>query len=308
ALAADPLPSWRAGAAKSALLAFVADVTDPESLAFVPRAQRVAVFDHDGTLWCERPVYAQLAAMQDRARQLVEVDPGLGDDPLVALLLGKGEDLMADLGRLLELLEDGQRGLEQGEFRQIVDHWLATAVHPRFGRRYTELVYPPMLELVELLRTHGFQVWISTGGGQDFVRCLATDLYGVPPERVIGTEVVKELVEHEGRYWFLRRGALQGPLNEGEGKVLGVERRIGRVPTVVVGNADGDLPLLAFAAEAAGPNLQVVLVHDDAEREYAYADGAEAVREAARERGWVAVSMRDDFAAVFPAPAAPDGR
>ena len=278
----DPLPSWRSGPTRDALLAFVDQVVDEASVHYVPPDERIAVFDNDGTLWCEKPLYVQLAFMVDRAEAYIEAEPELASqEPYKSLVEGR-LDPHRDLEGFLKLAMETHTGMTQTEFTAVVESWLALGSHPRFGRPYTELVYQPMLELLEHLRANGFEVWICTGGGQDFVRCFAQDVYGVIPERVIGSSVLKRFEEREGEVVLVREPEVVPPI-------------------LAFGNSDGDIEMLRATDDGHGPALMLLLHHDDAEREYDYDKGTEQALALAAQRGWSVVSIANDFAAVFPA-------
>jgi phosphoglycolate phosphatase-like HAD superfamily hydrolase len=308
--ASDPLPSWNDGPAKQAILDFVRRVSDPAAPDHVPPAERVAVFDNDGTLWPEEPLPFQVAFAVDRLRQRLAAEPDLGNDPMVrAMLSGDIATLMQGERHegLLHVIGLTHAGLTVEEFRQAVEEWLATARHPRFGRPYDQLAYQPMLEVLELLRAHGFKTWIVSGGGADFMRVWAERVYGIPPEQVIGST---------GRSKFEMR--TDGPalvktlehlfVDDKAGKPVGIQQFIGRRPIACFGNSDGDLAMLQYTTVGnPRPSLGVIVHHTDAEREYAYdahprGTGrlVEALEEAPQ-RGWTVVDMRRDWARVFPA-------
>lgn len=296
----DPLPSWRDTPTKASIIDFVERVIDESSVEFVPVSERVAVFDNDGTLICEKPLYSQMAFMVDRARAYIEDEPELaGKEPYKSLVEGT-LDPHADMKAFLDLAMDTHTGMLDSEFIAVAESWLTLGRHPRFGRAYDELVYQPMLELMDYLREHDFQVWICTGGGLDFVRCYSREAYGVPPENVIGTSGLKTYVEVDGKGVLMREGKLVEPLNDGPGKPVNINRHIGRVPILAVGNSDGDLEMMGMTADHVGPSLLLLVHHDDAEREYDYDEGTNRALGVADSRGWRVVSIAEDFADVFP--------
>lgn len=303
----DPLPSWNDGAARSAILSFVAAVTDPASGSYVPAAERIATFDNDGNLWSEKPFYFQLAFALDRVRALAPEHPEWKDqDPFRAVLSGDAEALASlHTADVVKLVAASHTGMTDAEFSEVVREWLATARHPRFDRPYTELVYQPMLELLAFLRANGFQTWICSGGGADFVREFAEDTYGIPPEQVIGSGVAKEFYVRDGIGGFVRLPKLLDPINDGPGKPVWIQRQIGRRPILASGNSDGDLQMLQLATSGPGPSLALLLHHDDAEREWAYDKDSSVGRldkalVEAKTRGWTVVGIEKDFATVYP--------
>lgn len=295
----EPLASWAPGGAREQILDFVARVTDPQSPDHVPPAERIAVFDNDGTLWCEKPLYTQVAFMVDRARRMSAARPELASQEPFATLLNAPETLLDDHEALLTLLTRTHTGMTQAEFTRDVDAWFESARHPRFERAYDELLYEPMLELLALLDAHGFETWICTGGGLDFVRCIAQEAYDIPAERVIGSAILKSYRRAADGSEFARQPELVKPINDGPGKPVNLQRRLDRPPLIAVGNSDGDFEMLEYVDDRSGPSLSVLLHHDDAEREYDYDKGTERALREAPERGWVVVSIARDFERVF---------
>jgi phosphoglycolate phosphatase-like HAD superfamily hydrolase len=306
---ADPLPSWNEGAAKQRILDFVGAVTDPSGDRYVAPEARIAVFDNDGTLWSEKPYYFQLAFVLDRVRALAPAHPEWREkEPFRAVIEGDREAL-SQLGThdLLALVAATHSGQTDAEFAAAAQQWLASARHPTRDVPFTELVFQPMLELLAFLREEGFQTWIVSGGGIDFLRVFAEDVYGIPPEQVIGSGVQKAFREDAGTGGaFVRLPELLAPLNDEEGKPVWIRRHIGRRPILAFGNSDGDLAMLTHATGGDGPSLGLLLHHDDAEREWAYdrassVGGLDRGLDQAGRRGWVLVSMKDDFGRVYPA-------
>jgi len=310
AMVPDPLPSWNAGPAKRAIIDFVRQVSDPGSPDHVPAAERVAVFDNDGTLWPEAPLPFQAAFAVDRLRERASVDPALQDDPLVKpLLSGDRAPLLAGDHHegLLHVVALTHAGLTVEEFHASVQNWLATATHPRFGRPYDRLTYVPMQELLAFLRAHGFQNWIVSGGGADFMRVWSERVYGIPPERVIGS-TARTRFEMRDKGPVLVKTLEHLFVDDKAGKPVGIWQGIGRRPIACFGNSDGDLAMLQYTTIGnPRPALGVIIRHTDAEREYAY-DAAppatgrlvEALAEAPH-RGWTVVDMRQDWTQVFTA-------
>jgi phosphoserine phosphatase len=301
------LPSWREGDAKGAILAFVDRVTEPGSAAFVAPAARVAVFDNDGTLWCERPTYPQAFFIMERVRELAAADPELAALPVVrAIADGDLRTAVADgLEPLAEVILRTHAGLTASEYTSDVAAWFARALHPTRGVAFGRLVYQPMLELLDVLRAASFRVFIVTGGGVEFVRTVSEDLYGIPPDDVVGSSVELAVERRGGRLELVRTAAFRGLPNEGEPKPLNIQAHIGLRPILAAGNSAGDREMLEYATTGQLPSLAIVIDHDDDEREYAYGGasftdpGAEPVLASAARLGWTIVSMRRDWATVF---------
>lgn len=302
-----PLPSWNDGAARTAILDFVARVTEDGGADHVAPADRIAVVDNDGTLWCEKPAYVQAMFILERLHEQAAADPELAARPVTkALLAGDLEAAFAagtaEVGRLLV---STHAGLTAEEFAAVAEDWLATAAHPRFGRPLSELVYQPMLELLQLLRDHGFRVFVVTGGGVEFVRAVSERLYGVGSDDVVGSAVQLRFERRDGRAVLVRQPAILGSPNEGEPKPINIQAHVGRRPILAVGNSAGDAEMLEYASTGPLPSLALVIDHDDADREYAYGGasvtdpGAEPILETAARHGWTTVSMRDDWSRVF---------
>jgi phosphoglycolate phosphatase-like HAD superfamily hydrolase len=304
----DPLPSWNDGDAKAAIVAFVAAVTIEGSPDFVPPAERIAVFDNDGTLWVEQPIYTQLAFAMDRVKGLAEKHPEWRDtQPFQAVLEGD-RDALAEAGvkGIVDLVMASHAGMTTDEFAAIVAHWLEGARHPRFDRPYTELVYRPMLELLAYLRANGFATYIVSGGGIAFVRPWAEAIYGIPPEQVIGSSIKTAFDVQDGKPVLVRLPEVDF-IDDKAGKPVGIDKFIGRRPIAAFGNSDGDMQMLQWTTAGDGRRLGVLIRHDDAEREYAYdRDGhvgrLDKALDAAGTAGWVVVSMENDWKAVFPEP------
>ncbi len=302
------LPSWNEGAAKEAIVEFVARVTDPASADYVPEPERIATFDNDGTLWSEKPIYFQLLFAMDRVKELAPEHPEWRDrQPFKGVLEGDLEAVAASGKRgLLEMVLATHGGMSTAEFEEIVESWLATARHPDRDRPYTELVYQPMLELLDYLRAHGFQTFITSGGGIEFMRPWVEEVYGIPPEQVIGSSVKVELQERDGEPILVRLPELDF-IDDKEGKPVGIHKFIGRRPIAAFGNSDGDFQMLEWATAGEGPSLGVLIHHTDAEREWAYDRDSHVGRldrglDEAAERGWVVVDMTRDWNIVHTGP------
>ena len=295
------LPSWNEGPARAAIEDYLARIED------VPAAERVAVFDNDGTLWCEKPTYPQALFLFEELRARAATDPELAREPVVAALLEGGLAAAGEhgLGAIAQVLLRVHEGLTAEEFTAVTARWYAEARHPRFGVPFTALTYAPMLELLDLLRAHEFRVFIVTGGGVEFVRAVGHELYGVRPDDVVGSAVQVRVERRDGRMVLVREAKLLGSPNEGEPKPINVQAHIGQRPLVAAGNSAGDREMLEHADSGDLPSLCLVVDHDDDEREYAYTGAsatdpaAEPILDTAAARGWTVVSMRDDWKRVF---------
>ena len=302
---ADPLPSWREGPRKRALLDFVAVVTREGSAGFVPPAERIAVYDNDGTLWVEQPAYPQLIFMLDRMRTLAPENPAWQQDAVFrAAIAGDLHGAMAGGNEgLMRLAGAAMAGTSPEAFQQIAADWLKTARHPKWNLPYTALVYQPMLEVLRFLRASGFTNFIVSGGGVEFVRAFSEDIYGIPPQHVVGSSFALKVTEDAGRLMLLREPRVDF-IDDGPGKPIGIARHIGRRPIAAFGNSDGDFEMLRYTTEGPGQRFGMIIRHDDAEREFAYDRESHIGRLAraldqAPARGWQVVSMRDDWARVF---------
>jgi hypothetical protein len=295
----DPLPSWRPGAVKTALVDFLV------AARTVPVAERVAMFDNDGTLWCEKPQYLQLLFMLDQLRQAVAGDPSLAAQPEFRALIEHDAAAQAELGleRIAMALLQLTIGISPRDFDERVRGFVAAAVDPvPLG----QLRYRPMLELIDALRAESFSVFIVTGGGTEFVRAISQDFYGVPPEGVVGTLVNYDFARDAmGVPQLVRSAEMVGRANEGEAKVVNIQRELGRRPIFAAGNTAGDREMLEYALATDGPSMALLVDHDDADREYAYEPEAVTVdfdgafTAFARESGWTVASIRNDWEHVF---------
>ena len=301
----DRLPSWQDGAAKADILEFVTGVTDSTRETFVPAPERIAVFDNDGTLWAEQPMYFQLAFAIDRVRELAPDHPEWSSQmPFAAILSGDPEALAGlTLHDIVDIVTTTHSGMTVEEFQAAVADWLATARHPRFDRPYPDLIYQPMLELLDYLRAHGFKTFIVSGGGIDFMRVFAEEVYGIPPEQTIGSMGALAFEWRDDRPVLVKQPGLDF-IDDKEGKPIGIARIIGRRPIAAFGNSDGDLAMLQYTAAGPGARLMVYVHHDDAEREWAYDRESHFGRldrglDEAAERGWTVVSMKNDWQRVF---------
>jgi phosphoserine phosphatase len=305
----DPLPSWNAGAAKEAILAFIDRVTAPGP-DFVPPAERIAVFDNDGTLWAEYPMPVQAYFVFDRLRALAPEHPEWRErEPFAAALRGDVKATLASGERgLLELVMATHAGMTTDEFERLVTEWIATAQHPATGRRFVEMVYHPMLELMDCLRAAGFRTFIMSAGGVEFMRPWAEATYGIPPEQVIGSAIVTRYEVRPDGPVLVRLPELDF-LGDKAAKPVGIFRRVGRRPVAAFGNSDGDFEMLEWTTSGPRsglprPGFGLLVHHDDAAREFAYDRQAFSGKldrglDEAAGRGWTLVSMARDWARVF---------
>ena len=301
----DPLPSWRDGATKSRLVAFVQAVTEPGGKDYVPSADRVAVFDNDGTLWAEQPMYFQLAFAIDRAKALVAKNPELAKLPaLKAAAVGDTRALVATGEKgIAQLLAVTHANRTSEEFTQVVRDRTKSARHPTLKRPYTQLTYPPMRELLDYLRANGFKTYIVSGGGVDFLRVIAEELYGVPPEQVVGSSIKTKYEIRNGQPAIVRLPEVDF-IDDRAGKPVGIHKFIGRRPIAAFGNSDGDFEMLEWTTSATGARLGVLVHDDDAAREFAYDRTSQVGRlvrglDEGPARGWTVVSVKDDWKVVF---------
>jgi phosphoglycolate phosphatase-like HAD superfamily hydrolase len=303
---ADPLPSWNDTAAKKAIIEFVAKVTQEGSTEFVPAAERIAVFDNDGTLWSEQPLYFQLAFVLDRVKALAPGHPEWKEkEPFASLLRG---DLKSALAggepAAFEILMATHAGMTTEEFAKIVGDWIATARHPKTGRLYTEMVFQPMQELLSYLRASGFKTFIVSGGGIEFMRPWAEKVYGIPPEQVVGSSIKTRYELRDGKPVLVRLPEMNF-FDEKAGKPVGIHSHIGRRPIAALGNSDGDQQMLQWTAAGSGARFLGLVHHTDAEREWAYDRASfigrlDKALDEATVRGWTVISMKDDWRRIFP--------
>jgi hypothetical protein len=306
ARAADPLPSWNDGASKKSIITFVEKVTKAGSPDFVPVPERIAVYDNDGTLWCEKSIPVQLYFMLDRVKTLAPSHPEWRtNEPFASLLKGDLKSALAGGEHaLLELAMATHAGMTTVEFEKIVKDWIATAKHPKTGKLYTEMVYQPMLEVLAYLRANGFQNYIVSGGGIEFMRPWTEKVYDIPPGQVIGSSIKTKFEMRDGVPVLVRLPELNFNDDKG-GKPVGINQHIGRRPIAAFGNSDGDLQMLQYTGAGSGARFCLYVHHDDADREYAYdrqpglAQLDKGLDEAAA-KGWTVVSMKNDWKQVFP--------
>jgi hypothetical protein len=308
---ADPLPSWNESASKANIVAFVDKVTRQGSADFVPPAERIAVFDNDGTLWAEQPMYFQAFFVFDRVKALAPKHPEWkSKEPFASVLRGdvKGA-LKGGEHALIEMAMATHAGMTTAEFEQIVTDWIATARHPKTGRRFTEMVYQPMLELLAYLRANGFKTFIVSGGGIEFMRPWTERVYGVPPEQVIGSSIKTKFELRDGQPVLMRLPQMDF-IDDKAGKPIGINSHIGRRPIAAFGNSDGDMQMLQWTTAGKGARLGVLIHHTDAEREYAYDRNSSIGRldqalDMAGSQGWTVVDMKYDWKSVYKPLATP---
>jgi phosphoglycolate phosphatase-like HAD superfamily hydrolase len=305
ARAADPLPSWNDGAAKRAVVGFVERSTRAGSPDFVPAPERIATFDNDGTLWAEQPMYFQLLFALERVKALAPQHPEWNQkEPFASLLKGDVKSALAGGEKAIaEIVMATHSGMTTQEFEKTVRDWVATARHPETKQPYTAMIYQPMRELLDHLRANGFKTFIVSGGGIEFIRPWAEQVYGIPPEQVVGTSGGLEFEMRDGKPVLVKLPSLVHN-DDGEGKPVGIQRHIGRRPIAAFGNSDGDLAMLQWTCLADGPRFCLYVHHTDAEREWAYDRESHIGRldkglDEAKARGWTVVSIERDWKKVF---------
>jgi haloacid dehalogenase-like hydrolase len=306
ARAQDPLPSWNDGAAKKSITEFVAKVTTVGSPDFVPVPERIATFDNDGTLWCEKPLPVQLFFALDRVKALAPQHPEWKtNEPFASLLKGDLHGALADGEHaLLEIMLATHAGITTEEFDKIVKDWIATAKHPKYKQPYTACVYQPMLEVLAYLRANGFKTFIVSGGGIEFMRPWTEKVYGIPPEQVVGSSGKTKFELRDGNPVLVKLPEINF-IDDKDGKPIGINSHIGRRPICAFGNSDGDLQMLQYTGAGSGARFCLYVHHDDAEREYAYDRKDPLARldkglDEAAAKGWTVVSMKDDWKTIFP--------
>jgi phosphoserine phosphatase len=304
--AVDPLSAWNDTAPKKTIVEFVEKVTREGSPDFVPVAQRIAVFDNDGTLWSEQPVYVQAFFLVDRIRQLASQHPQWkAEEPFASVLKGDFKSVLHDGGKegLIKLLMASHAGVTTDEFAAAVNDWISTAKHPQTGRRFVDMTYLPMRQLLAYLRDHGFKTYIVSGGGIEFMRPWAEQVYGVPAEQVIGSSIKTRYEVRDGVPVLVREPELNF-IDDKEGKPVGIQQHIGRRPIMAFGNSDGDFQMLQWTTSGPGPRFGLIVHHDDADREFAY-DRDSKVGKLAQgldegpQLGWTIVSIKNDWNSVF---------
>lgn len=302
----NPLPSWNDGASKQAILDFVRRTATAGSADLVPAEQRIAVFDNDGTLWTEQPIYFQFAFAMDRVKALAPQHPDWKDrEPFKSALAGDMAGLAATGEKgMLELVAATHTGMTVEDFTRTVEQWIATARHPRFNRPYTDLVYQPMLELLAFLRANQFKTFIVSGGGIEFMRPWTEKVYGIPPEQVVGSSGVVKFELKDGKPILMKEPKVEF-IDDGPGKPVGINRFIGRRPLLAFGNSDGDQQMLEYTAGGDGLRFMGLVHHTDAVREYAYDRHSpigklDKALDEALQRKWTVVDMKTDWKVIYP--------
>lgn len=302
----DSLPSWNDGKAKQSIVEFVAKVTKPGSKDFVPAPQRIATFDNDGTLWAEQPMYFQLLFAVDRIKVLAPQHPEWKDtEPFASLLKGDMKGALAGGEQaLMQIMMATHAGMTSEEFEQIVKDWMASARHPITKRPYTEMVYQPMLELLDYLRTNGFKTFIVSGGGVEFMRPWVEKVYGIPPEQVVGSSIKTKFEMRDGKPVLVRLPEVNF-VDDKAGKPVGINMHIGRRPIAAFGNSDGDLQMLQWTVAGNGARFALLVQHTDGEREFMYDRKSmighlDVALDEAQSKGWTVVDMKADWKTIFP--------
>jgi len=305
AVGAETLSSWNDGPAKQGIVTFVNAVTQKGGKDFVPESERIAVFDNDGTLWSEQPIYTQFAFMLDQLRAAAPKHPEWKSNAAFNALLAQDRKALAEIGQkpVLELLVTANSGMTVGEYDQSIRNWLRSARHPQLKRPYTELVYAPMQELLAYLRASGFKTFIVSGGSVEFMRPWAEQAYGIPPEQIIGSQQDVSFAMRDGKPVLTRAPKIVF-VDDGPGKPVGIYRQIGRRPIAAFGNSDGDLQMLQVTAAGEGRRLMLLVHHDDAAREFAYDRQSHIGKldkawDQAQADNWIVVSMKADWNRIF---------
>ena len=305
ATAVDPLPSWNQGNVKARILNFVKNVTNSENTNYITPEDRIAVFDNDGTLWAEKPTYFQGFFVLDRLEELSKSNPEISRNPQLQQLLNKDFTNLQQLSKkdIMSLVMLTHSNITQHEFNKMVQKWAETAHHPQTQKRFVQMVYQPMNELIDFLKLNHFKTFIVSGGGIDFIREVLSNVYGIPPDQIIGSSIKFKYINgtNGGNSTILREPELAS-FNDKEVKPENIQLHIGKVPVFAAGNADGDLEMLRYTADnnSLGKSLEILVHHDDGVREYSYDTQSENVLIEAQGRNWTIVSMKDDFRIIYP--------
>jgi len=301
----DPLPSWNDGPSRQAIVKFVSAAVQRGAPGFIATSDRIAVFDNDGTLWAEQPIYFQFAFALDRVKVLAPQHPEWKTtQPFKAVLDGDMKAMAASGEKgVVELMMATHAGLTTEQFAQIVSDWVRTARHPRFKAPYTDLTYAPMVELLAYLRANGFKTFIVSGGGVEFMRVFAQRVYGIPPEQVVGSMIETEFQMKDGKAVLMRLPKVDF-IDDGPGKPAGINKFIGRRPVFAFGNSDGDQQMLEWTAAGTGPRFAGIVHHTDADREWAYDRESHVGKldkawDEAKEKGWTVVDMKAEWKTIF---------
>ncbi len=302
----DPLPSWNEGETKSAIIEFVSEVTNQNSSNYVPIAARVAVFDNDGTLWTEQPIYFQIQFVIDRIKVMAKDHPEWKNEQPYKAVLENDIEKLFSFGStgLSKLFIASHTGMSVTDFKSITTNWFEKSKHPKFNRPYTELVFQPMLEVLEYLRKNKFKTYIVSGGGQTFVRVFSEEVYGIPPEQVIGTLFKTEFKMENGKTEILRIPEIF-LFDDKEIKPVAIEKFIGRIPVMAFGNSDGDLQMLQYTQSGKGKRFMAIVHHTDGEREYAYDRESkighlDRAWDEALSNKWTMIDMKNDWNVIYP--------
>lgn len=302
----DPLPSWNEGKNKQSIIDFVNDVTNEASPNYVKPEDRIATFDNDGTLWSEQPYYFQLQFALDRIKAMAPEHPEWDKNPLITAVLNNDMKTLIGLGEkgLIDIVMISHTGISTTDFEKIVKDWINTAKHPKTNKLYKEMVFQPMLELLNYLRSNNFKTYIVSGGGVEFMRPWAEEVYGIPSEQVIGSSIKTKFNIVDGKPVLLRLPELDF-VDDYEGKPIAINKFIGKRPIASFGNSDGDLPMLQWTAAGSGKRLVAYIHHTDAEREWAYDRGSpigklEKGLDEATAKGWTVVDMKNDWKKIYP--------
>ena len=303
---ADPLPSWNDGSNKTAIMNYVESVSSQDSPDFIPTKDRIATFDNDGTLWAEQPMYFQLIFAIDRVKALAPEHPEWADkEPFKFILNDNMQGVMASgIPGLLKIVMETHAGLTIEEFERIVKYWASTTKHPTLNRPFTELVYQPMLELLDYLRANGFKIYIVSGGGIDFMRALVTDVYGIPVEQIIGSTIKSSFEYNEGNPVIKKLPEIVF-IDDKEGKPINIQKIIGKKPVFCAGNSDGDLAMLQWTASNQDKSFMLYVHHTDSVREWAYDRDSHIGKldkglDQARSDGWTVIDMQKDWKVIYP--------
>ncbi|MBB5210852.1 HAD family hydrolase [Microbulbifer hydrolyticus] len=303
---ADPLPSWNDGDTKKAITTFVESVTREGSPDFVAEGERIATFDNDGTLWAEQPVYFQLLYAIDQVKKMAPDHPEWkSQEPFASVIKGDMKSVIASGKQgLMKIIAATHANMTAEEFQANVASWLKTARHPKTDKPFNEMVYKPMLELMDYLRANGFKTFIVSGGGVDFMRVFAEETYGIPPDQVVGSSLKAKYEVHNGKPAIIKLPEIN-LIDDKEGKPVGIHQYIGQRPIFVAGNSDGDYQMLEWATSGDGPRFGLILHHTDAKREWAYDRKSHIGQlnkglDDAKEKGWTVIDMQKDWKVVFP--------
>jgi hypothetical protein len=301
----DPLPSWNQGVVKERIVNFVNNVTDPKGANYIPPEDRIGVFDNDGTLWAEKPTYFQVFFILDRLEELSKSNPEMKQNPKLVQLLEKNfTNLQLNEEEIMSLALLTHSNITQPEFNNMIEKWAETAQHPQTQKRFVDMVYQPMIELIDFLKDNQFKTFIVSGGGVDFMREALSDVYGIPPDQIIGSSIEYNYIngtDGGGNSTIVREPELVS-LDDKEVKPENIQLHIGKVPVFAAGNSDGDLQMLTYTDDNNNPgkSLEILVHHDDGVREFAYDTRAENVLKEAQSQNWTTVSMKDDFRIIYP--------